>query len=86
MIQIITIANQDHLVVPKVLSDAYLEAFEFRDENPKVYQELEEFVEMINAADRVNPVNRSPEDVIFTFQEDQAHQSLKNGKSHLSCR
>lgn len=46
--KIVTIDNEDYLVVPKVLSDAYLEAFEFRDEHQEAFNAINEFVDYVS--------------------------------------
>lgn len=66
---IININGIDHLFVTIELSDSYRQAWTLRNANKNIYRELEEFLQEANLSTRENPIDRTPDDLMWTPQK-----------------
>lgn len=67
--------NQETVFVPEVVIEAYKKAWQLRDENQMIFQELENFIEEVNLASAENPVERLPRELMWTPQQNAPQPS-----------
>jgi len=67
--------NLDNIVISEKITLAYQEAWALRNENPGIYRSLEEFMEIVNHASAEVPIERKPEELFWTPQNDIVHAS-----------